>query len=104
MMVIFISLGTIKRMTTPGCRVTERGRKLQTPNSKHQRSSKLQAPKFCRANGFWNLMLGSSLELGAWCLKFSFLVSKSLQNLFGNGLHGGFGFGVGCGGFDFFRW
>src|SRR5262245_3996594 len=56
--------------------------KHQAPKSKHQRSSKSQAPitGVSRSAGIlplevtgcglgaWNLVLGASLELGAWCL------------------------------------
>src|SRR6185295_7932383 len=41
--------------------------KLQIPSTKLQRSSKLQAPTGTRA--FWSLVLGVSLELGAWDLE-----------------------------------
>src|SRR5437667_5519799 len=43
--------------------------KLQTPNTKHQRSSKLQVPSSKRGPGFgaWNLGFLWCLELGFWC-------------------------------------
>jgi hypothetical protein len=53
------------------------GKKLQIPNSKLQRSTKLQAQKpscapFDPASvlGFGVLRIGTSLELGVWCLVF----------------------------------
>jgi four helix bundle protein len=50
----------------------ERQMKLQIPNPKFQRSSKLQAPMGCggsRAFGVWSLGFGASLELGTWILE-----------------------------------
>src|SRR6266487_6349981 len=44
--------------------------KLQTPNTKLQRSSKSQAPKQRACDRFWNLKLEISLALGVWDLVF----------------------------------
>jgi hypothetical protein len=43
-------------------------RKHQTPNTKHQKNTKHQAPK--EAGGIWCLVLEVFLELGVWCLVF----------------------------------
>src|SRR5205823_4774571 len=47
--------------------------KHQTPSSKHQRSSKLQAQSSERRVAVWSLKLGIFWMVGAWCLVFRFL-------------------------------
>src|SRR5690349_14748858 len=55
-------------------------KKLQAPTSKHQRSSKFQI--LTRAGRkSWSLLLGASLELGAWMLELSFPPSRNLPIL-----------------------
>ena len=44
--------------------------KHQTPNIKHQISSKSQAPRQEACDRFWNLKVGISLEFGVWDLVF----------------------------------
>jgi hypothetical protein len=50
--------------------------KLQTPNTKHQKTSKIQARigVWPRTGADWSLVLGLSLELGVWSLVFSLFV------------------------------
>src|SRR5437867_7770677 len=60
--------------------------KLQIPNAKLQRNTKLQAQKptcapFAPASvfGVWGLRFGTSLELGVWCLVFRSAVAQKLR-------------------------
>ena len=53
--------------------------KLQTPNSKLQRSSKSQAPRQRACDRYWNLKFGISLELGVWDLVFHYLNTPWLR-------------------------
>src|SRR5213592_279523 len=62
------------------------GNKLQIPNSKLQRSTKLQAQKptcapFAPASvfGVWGLRFGTSLELGVWCLVIRSAAAQQLR-------------------------
>src|SRR3989449_11398017 len=62
------------------------GNKLQIPNSKLQRSTKLQAQKptcapFAPASvfGVCGLRFGTSLELGVWCLVFRSAAAQKLR-------------------------
>jgi hypothetical protein len=44
--------------------------RVHAPNTKHQRSSKSQAPRQRACGRFWHLKFGISLELGVWDLVF----------------------------------
>src|SRR6266542_2073011 len=59
------------------------GKKLQIPNSKLQRSTKLQTQKpicvpfvLAPVFGVWGLRFGISVELGVWCLVFRSAVAR----------------------------
>jgi hypothetical protein len=70
-------------------------KKLQAPTSKLQRSTKHQSSKQSarRRHSYWSLVLGISLELGAWNLELSFPYSNSLGPvLTGARFSGGLGF------------
>ena len=44
---------------------------MKTPNTKHQRNSKLQILNGAAVPPYWSLEFGAPLEFGAWCLVFS---------------------------------
>ena len=63
--------------------------KHQTSNTKHQRSSKSQAPRQRACDRFWNLKFGISLELGVWDLMFgaySFVAERGRRHCVGAAL------------------
>ncbi|PWU18824.1 MAG: hypothetical protein C5B50_08120 [Verrucomicrobia bacterium] len=53
----------------------QRMSKHQTPNTKHQRNTKLQTPG-ALGSGYCNLVFGISLVFGVWCLVFSYPCSS----------------------------
>src|ERR1035441_10328852 len=57
--------------------------RAKAPSTNIQAPEKHQAPNFKRAaGGFWRLVFGISLELGAWILEFSIFVFISFSKLF----------------------
>jgi hypothetical protein len=55
--------------------------KLQVPNPKLQRSSKLQTSNGPRTRSVWSLEFGASLELGAWDLELRALLRALLPRI-----------------------